>query len=523
MDSTIYPRDNAGDSIHSQALDLEEDTRNLTNDVLTAIVACRDDVREISATQTVIQNDLALIRKDIDALSTSSESILSYCQSLFLSTAPPSAGDDERIRQQLLPVGSIFSTPYITAVVASTLPQYTFEVVRRHGVVLDNDVVQLVLATIVRLDTERIASEATAHNAEMKSIIVKLLVVHCAAQAPVMARIPSAERSEQRRASASSVSTPGESIQQDGTTSQDEPRLDWMKAGFISAEMFDVVQRELDVADAGGEAGARRQKKRKTEADYKVRVSKAVLKQVYVLLHKFFRTGRDTARRSLFEALGFITSKDARATVTFAFLNRPLSDITDIALMHPHTSTSESVEDDTRNANILRKALDERNEFHVIIKYTVTVTDGSTKTTVENMVQPKNLLALALTYCVALTHSTTTRKFLRSCPYSLRMVYIVALAFRDLVQQYEAVQYRQDRENPATVAAWKKMTDAWLRVLPGDTVCTRIVNREILNITKERFDEMTATRENTATEDRFPASPAEDEVQRSVMGFQVRF
>jgi hypothetical protein len=368
MDSTIYPRDNAGDSIHSHALDVEEDTRNPTNDVLTEIVACRDDVREISATQTVIQNDLALIRKDIDALSTSSESILSYCQSLFLSTAPPSAGDDERIRKQLLPVGSIFTTPYITAVVASTLPQYTFEVVRRHGVVLDNDVVQLVLATIVRLDTERIASEATACNAEMKSIIVKPLVVHCAAQAPVRARIPSVEHSEQRRAPASSVSTPGESIQQDGTTSQEEPRLDWMKAGLISAEMFDVVQRELDIADAGREAGARRQKKRKTEADYKVRVSKAVLKQVYVLLHKFFRTGRDTARRSLFEALGFITSKDAQATVTFAFLNRPLSGITDIALMHPHTSASKSVEDDTRNANILRKALDERNEFHVIIK-----------------------------------------------------------------------------------------------------------------------------------------------------------
>jgi hypothetical protein len=103
------------------------------------------------------------------------------------------------------------------------------------------------------------------------------------------------------------------------------------------------------------------------------------------------------------------------------------------------------------------------------------------------------------------------------------MVYIVALAFRDLVQQYEAVQYRQDRENSATVAAWKTMTDAWLRVLPGDTACTRIVNREIRNITKEIFDEMTATRENTTTEDHFPASPAEDEVQRSVMGFQVRF
>jgi hypothetical protein len=522
MDSTLYPGDNRGDSAHSQSLDLEEDAPNTTNDVLTAISACRDDMRDIAATQTVIQNSLSHIRKDIDALSTSSESILSYCQSLFLSTAPPSAGDDERIRQQLLPVGSIFSTSYITAVVASALPQYTFEMVRKRGFMLDNEFAQLVLATIVRLDTERIASEATDRNAEMKSIIVKLLIVHCAAQAPVMATNNSAELTEQHRESVSSVFAPGESIQQDGSTSQDEPRLDWMKTGFISAEMFDVAQRELDAADTRGEAGSRRQKKRKTEADYKERVSKAVLKQVYVLLHKFFRTGRDTARRSLFEALGFITSKDVRATVLFASPNRLLPGITDIALMHPHTTASESVEDDARNANILKKTLGERKEFHVVIEYTVTVTDGPTKTTVDNMAQPKNLLALALTYCVALTHSTTTRKFLRSSQCSLRMVYIVAVAFRDLVQQYEAVQYRLDHDNPATVVAWKKVTDAWLRVLPGDNVCARILNRDILNITKERYDEITATRANTA-EDRLPASPAEDEVQRSVIGFRVRF
>jgi hypothetical protein len=80
MDSSIYPRDSGGDSILSHALDLEEDIHIYTNDVLRVIVACRDDVRDIAAMQAVIQNDLALIPKDIDALSTSSESVLSYCQ-----------------------------------------------------------------------------------------------------------------------------------------------------------------------------------------------------------------------------------------------------------------------------------------------------------------------------------------------------------------------------------------------------------------------------------------------------------
>jgi hypothetical protein len=49
------------------------------------------------------------------------------------------------------------------------------------------------------------------------------------------------------------------------------------------------------------------------------------------------------------------------------------------------------------------------------------------------------------------------------------MVYIVAVAFRDLVQQYEAVQCRLDHDNPATVVAWKKVTEAWLRVLIAAT------------------------------------------------------
>jgi hypothetical protein len=94
--------------------------------------------------------------------------------------------------------------------------------------------------------------------------------------------------------------------------------------------------------------------------------------------------------------------------------------------------------------------------------------------------------------------------------------------FRDLVKQYETVRYLLDHDNPVTVAAWKKVTDAWLSVQLGDNVCTRLVNREILNITKERYDEITATRANTA-EDRLPTSSAKDEVQRSVMGFRLRF
>jgi hypothetical protein len=98
--------------------------------------------------------------------------------------------------------------------------------VRKGGSMLDNELAQLVLATIVRLDTERIASEATDRNAEMKPIIVKLLIVHCVAQAPVMVTNNFAGLTEQHRESVSSVFTQGESIQQDGSISQNEPRLD---------------------------------------------------------------------------------------------------------------------------------------------------------------------------------------------------------------------------------------------------------------------------------------------------------
>jgi hypothetical protein len=46
------------------------------------------------------------------------------------------------------------------------------------------------------------------------------------------------------------------------------------------------------------------------------------------------------------------------------------------------------------------------------------------------------------------SHSTTTRRFLRNCQQSLRTVYIVAVAFRDVAQQYEAIQYHLDHDNP---------------------------------------------------------------------------
>jgi hypothetical protein len=110
---------------------------------------------------------------------------MSYSQPLLTSMAPLYAGDNERIRQQLLPVESFFSALHTTTVVVSTLPQHTLDMARKRGFIPNDDLAQLVLATIVRLD-RRIASEATAHNGEMNSIIAKLLILHCAAQALVM-------------------------------------------------------------------------------------------------------------------------------------------------------------------------------------------------------------------------------------------------------------------------------------------------------------------------------------------------
>jgi hypothetical protein len=109
-----------------------------------------------------------------------------------------------------------------------------------------------------------------------------------------------------------------------------------------------------------------------------------------------------------------------------------LSVITDVDQTHPLTAARKSPDDDEKNAVLISNLERERKEMHITIKYNVSVT---VEDKVETMclVRKISIFNCALNFCIALTQSPNAAKFLCSSPYYLRMVYLVAVAFRNLV------------------------------------------------------------------------------------------
>ena len=109
----------------------------------------------------------------------------------------------------------------------------------------------LVLATVMPQENQRsVDTEAAARNSELKSLIVKLLIVHSATKAQRSTSISTAERTQiptgQAETSSNDKPLPG------NISSQTPIRTVWMDSGYIRPEIYDEVQREFsgkDVSD----------------------------------------------------------------------------------------------------------------------------------------------------------------------------------------------------------------------------------------------------------------------------------
>jgi hypothetical protein len=519
------PRNDAAEFDDDDALEEEVEDAGTTcahstqlpiSTILSEVLTTMKQVGRAAAALPQMQSDIAEIKKGTDA-------VLAYCKSLFLSSGGPLAQEDEMIQQQMRPVNSIFTKEYIGAAVASVLPKYTCELVADHDLSLTSTTAKLALATLVPQDNgpNNDTEAAAAKNSILKSLIVKLLIVHSASKAPIMTAISSAECSDSHSGVPVSAPTDGETSH--ASLPCEAPRTYWMKSGYIRPEIYGEVQREFEGTDTATEHDSRRYKKRKTstDAERRDRLSKGVVKKVYVLLHKFFRDGRNSARRFLFEGLGFFTYDDAEAKVSFVAPNKSIANLAEIGKTHPLTLAAQSPEDDRKNAALLSQTLRERKEFYIIIEYKVNVMNGLCKS-VKTLVQSMNLMNLALNFCVALTQCASVSKFLRSSTYSLRMVHVVAVSFRDLVEQYEVLQAHRTSGDAKYRAKWTDMIACWKRVLPGDSVCNAKLKESILTMTTEKYGEIMNARTNFSAEGSNPGSPGQDEVQRDVEGFELR-
>jgi hypothetical protein len=116
-----------------------------------------------------------------------------------------------------------------------------------------------------------------------------------------------------------------------------------------------------------------------------------------------------------------------------------LSVIKDLDQTHTLTAASKSPDDDENNAVLISNFERERKEMHITIEYNFSVT---VEDKVETMCLVRKIIIFncALNFCIALTQSPNAAKVLRSSPDSLRMVSLVAVAFRNLVVEYEEIR-----------------------------------------------------------------------------------
>ena len=103
------------------------------------------------------------------------------------------------------------------------------------------------------------------------------------------------------------------------------------------------------------------------------------------------------------------------------------------------------------------------------------------------------------------------------------MVYIVAVAFRDLLVQYEKLQNRRGSNDPDFSTEWQSMIALWKRVLPGESAYSQILTKEeILCMTSEKYKKQ--MKEFTSLNAGHPHTShlGVDEVQRDVEEIELR-
>jgi hypothetical protein len=114
--------------------------------------------------------------------------------------------------------------------------------------------------------------------------------------------------------------------------------------------------------------------------------------------------------------------------------------------------------------------------------------------TVEDIVENKCLVRkisifnCALNFCIALTQSPNAAKVLSCSPDSLRMVYLVAVAFRNIVLEYE--ELRPVRHDSEFGKKWEELMSLWRLLIPWNTLRSRIFRDGIISMNFEKYQEL---------------------------------
>jgi hypothetical protein len=463
--------------------------------------AVQGDVQsEVSAIETVIAR-LATLQKDMDDVKKSIVHLKSCMDCIVLSSGATNIAKDvqsidSRVMHLLLPVNNVFNTEYVAVAVNSALPSFILQHVKGRALKDVTGIPERLLAALMfsTLPTEKrltICTPAGRLHSDLKLLVARLLVLNSRSRAKEITKCPRNSQAvssvDDERCSQSDIAGSGHAEQSPII------QVEWMAPGYVRPEIYEEVRIEIDGPCGLGTETRSKRRKLSHEAELKENVGKALIKALYPKIHTFLRTARDQARKVFVKQLGYVFRPEAEASIMFLpeeiSTSQEIADIHEIPQTYPRSSSETA--DDAENLRMFENIGTSSQDMHVRFEYSVSVIDKTGNRDQKRVRKCVNIFACALNFCIGFTQCSNPSHFFRISKESLRMVYVIALAFRSMLVQYQDLRESCSRRGD-TLECQKEMRalhKTWENIMPGDVVTDRILRDGILWMTPLQYEE----------------------------------
>jgi hypothetical protein len=499
----------SGAAQHPQLFLEDEDELTDLSSIHSSITELRS---QVEALRGYVGREFTDLKRDLQRVAACADCLVLTARS----DTPPkdSNATNSRGEHLLLPIRTVFNAEYTAAGVCSGIPAFIYQRLKDEVLTLDNERPLQFLCAIMfsSLPNEKKSSRAIPVgllHSDLKLFIARMLVVNCKVRAhtletpqPSTSGTPSSQC-----ATASHSETTGSDTRQRSVSIQ----VEWMERGYVREEIFEECRKEIDGVDGSESMLPQdfRAKRRKLQAEVEFRdsISRSILKHIYQMLHTFFRKGRDSAKKQFLQDIGYVIRPEAEAVVSFRDTigdlssdGVPFATLSNVEMSYPRSLNDDR--NDEENERLYAELLSTHPYMQADVTYSVLVKGKHGREEKQRVNKEVNILKCALNFCVTLLHIPSQDSFWRVSVHSLRLVYIVALACRKLLVQYEEIRVKRS-QRVGGVDFGHQTSDlykTWAIFVPGGPVAERIVRDGTLVMTEEAFEVLCEQNRKDVTE-----------------------
>ena len=471
-----------------------------------------------------LHEELRIARNEIAELKGMVSSVLEMTSGLALKLNgeyPSKSGDHERasVVTQVGAVDDVFKLEFVRSIACATIPHFVTKECKGRNLECkgmnfseapDNNRPLWIISVLFfsthsteKKTAKKLTTSGKAHS-ELRKRIVKVLTRELPSQKVKIEQYFAAQAAASRTSGHARPPTSRTSVfssqSEDGSTTPSAWVAPvWMAEGYLTTDMIESVRSIVDglqpaaLAD-GGETRGKKRKKPESES-VKDEIAREVLKLVFGKVSDLFNRARDAARKAFVQQLGYILQEHAngrKSRVSWTSQDAVvLKYIEQVPQLEPFQGcvTPEKTE---LNRRAYKELVATRPEMAFKVTYHVTVQPDPEDVLGEEEVRPVttsiSLLDCALNVYAAFVRCSDADELFRSTPDALRIVYVIALGFRSIVQTY---QEDYCDLNHANRPAWADVQVHWDILLPGKAVMEKILQEGILRMKQSDYETIT--------------------------------